>query len=273
MDGWLVTGERYSFHCLVSAVAGHAEVLHRFWDQWPDRHCPDGERDDHPALWQNHLPAGKYTADDTRTCSASSLLPSLSFLLCSGCSLFTVSSTALSAYGRSCRVYDFMLQERAIGIENSAGYCQLPDPVYVNVILMDVMQCFGQLALKGYYKSNDKVNDNVNRTSIWVFCCLCFLSRSGRPLPISPSWTTLLFPTSQPWTLVNPWPNYSGISGKTQRARFELSYSDVEHGWCRTKWSLRSPHHLRDGETVETTLLTVLWSFVKMKTIGHVCIL
>ena len=48
------------YYCLFSVVVGHAEVLHRFWDQWSDRKRPDREGDDHSALWQNHLPAGMY---------------------------------------------------------------------------------------------------------------------------------------------------------------------------------------------------------------------
>lgn len=54
----MIQTNSYLWYCPIFSVAGHAEVLHRFWDQWPDRKRPDGERDDHSALWQNHLPAG-----------------------------------------------------------------------------------------------------------------------------------------------------------------------------------------------------------------------
>lgn len=51
--------QRINCYFLIFLVAGHAEVLHWFWNQWSDRKCTDSERDDHFALWQNHLTAGK----------------------------------------------------------------------------------------------------------------------------------------------------------------------------------------------------------------------
>ena len=44
--------------CLILVVAGHAEVLHRLRDQWPDRKRSDAERDDYTSLWQDHLSTG-----------------------------------------------------------------------------------------------------------------------------------------------------------------------------------------------------------------------
>lgn len=50
---------RSNSYCVISVVAGHVEVLHWFWDQWPDWKRPDGQRDDHFALRQNPLLTGE----------------------------------------------------------------------------------------------------------------------------------------------------------------------------------------------------------------------
>lgn len=68
-------------------VAGDAEVLHRIWNQWPDRKCPDTERDDHHPLWEHHLAAGMHCArtvvevSSTSGFSCSAALVPVSFLI------------------------------------------------------------------------------------------------------------------------------------------------------------------------------------------------